>query len=100
MKMVSNGEFFKTKLFNFHQYCHTNLTDPKFQPLLQQINDVYNAKIENAITFFYTTIKPIGTQQYLAQVLQHVRLTEADFDPDHLTKIKAYIDCFLAIVNQ
>lgn len=98
--MVSNEEFFKTKLSNFAQYCNTNLTDSKFQPLLLQINQIYNSKIENAIIYFYKNIKPIGTQQYLTQVLQQIQLTEADFEPVHLTKIKAYIDCFVAIVSQ
>jgi hypothetical protein len=98
--MTTNKEFFEQKLHNFTQYCHANLTDIKYQHLLGLVRKIYSSSIKSALMYFYQVVKPLGPEKYFERILYQTNLRETDFEPQHLHKIKLYIECFLAIVDQ
>lgn len=97
--MVTVGEFFQQKLSNFVQYCHTNLTDPKFNQFHKYIDNIKGVLVEDAIGYFLLVKQTSSVDQHLSQVAKEVNLTTKDFTTDQYQKLQQYISCFIDIVS-
>lgn len=98
--MTTVAEFFSNKLRNLGTFCIINLYDEKYISFCQEVKRWQHVNIYEFITFFHSTVKPIGAEQFIQQLLQAHNLKKEDFAIEHYAKLHAYADCFITLVNE
>ena len=99
MSVVTKGEFFQEKLFNFLGYTLKTLTNPKYNSFVAKISSLEQYSVTDAISYFSQVVAPTGVFRYIEKLLQEVNLRREDFEREHLDKLEQYLQCFVSIVS-
>lgn len=97
--MSTVAEFFANKLQNLETYCIINLQDEKYKSFCQEVKKWQKTSIHDFICFFHSVVKPIGVELFIRQLLERHKLKKEDFAVEHYTKLCAYTECFVTLIN-